>query len=86
MDKKLFLGALWRQVPVRIDGTTTIPGQLGIVAKKSDNSESWKAYIGVTMNPRTENEDIDIIIQNGSPLTEEEAIKWFPDIKFPYRS
>lgn len=83
---KLFLGALWRQVPVHIDKATTIPGQLGIVAKKSDgNNESWKAYMGVTLKSQTEKEDIDIIIQHGDSLTEEEARKWFPDIELKYR-
>lgn len=86
MDIKLFLGALWRQVPVRLDKDVTVHGQLGMVAKKSDGSETWKAHIGVTMNPKTEQEDIDAIVLHGSPLPEEEALRWFPDIKLKYRS
>ena len=84
---KLFLGALWRQVPVRLDENVTVPGQLGIVAKKSDGdkNETWKAYMGVTMSPKTEKEDIDIIIAHGDSLTEDEARKWFPDIELKYR-
>lgn len=85
---KKFLGALWKQVPVRIDEDVTVPGQLGIVAKKSDGdkNETWKAYMGVTMIPKTEKEDIDIIIAHGDYLTEDEARKWFPDIELKYRT
>ncbi|MBI3500787.1 MAG: hypothetical protein HY063_03250 [Bacteroidetes bacterium] len=45
MDKKLLLGEIWKQVPVRID-----------------------------------------ILQNGSPLPEDEARAWFPEIKLKYIS
>lgn len=84
---KLFLGALWRQVPVRINEDVTFPGQLGIVAKKSDGdkNETWKAYMAVTLKQKSEKEDIDTIIKHGDSLTEDEAVKWFPDIELKYR-
>lgn len=83
---KLFLGAIWKEsVPVMADEHNTLTGQIGVVAKKSDGDESWKAYIGVTLNPQTEQKDIDTIIERGIPLTEDEARKWFPDIELKYR-
>lgn len=83
---KNFLGSAWKQVPVKIDDNISIPGQLGIVAKKSDGDESWKAYMGVTLKQQTEIEDVITIIESGVPLPEEDARLWFPDIKLPYRS
>lgn len=87
MDMKYFLGAIWKEsIPVIVDKDNTLQGQLGIVAKKSDGDESWKAYCGVTLNHQTKLEDIDTIVKRGVPLNEDEARKWFPDIELKYRS
>ena len=89
---KNFLGGIWKQAPViQEDGEVISSLLIGIVAKKSDGDESWKAYVGLVGgdNSRvaieTEKKDIQTIFDHGDPLTEEEARNWFPHIDLPYR-
>lgn len=85
-----FLEAIWKPVPVISEGgQITIGSLLGIVAKKSDGHESWKAYCGVVSSTGTninkEQYDIENIMKHGALLTEHEARAWFPNIMLPYR-
>lgn len=88
---KNFIAAIWKTIPViSSEGKMQIDSMLGIVAKKSDGDESWKAYIGIVGMDRfnadltKERKDIEKIMKHGAELTEIEARKWFPDIKLKY--
>lgn len=84
-----FLAAIWKQLPLINNGITE-QLVLGIVAKKSDNDESWRAYCGIvnvnaeSTDMKQEQRDIETIIKHGTKLSEEEAMAWFPLIELKY--
>jgi len=89
---KKFLGAIWKEVPLIYSDGSAVRVLFGIVAKQSDGDESWKAYCGAVdlSNPEKafekESNDIAIIMKHGEKLSEDEARKWFPEIKLKYRN
>ena len=89
---KNFLGAIWKAVPlISCEGVVIFQGLFGIVAKKSNRDESWKAYCAfvspddINVGIDKEKKDIEAIMKHGTLLTEDEAKLWFQHIKLKYR-
>jgi hypothetical protein len=95
MDMNLLLDSMWMEVPIvqftKPLAALNIKAQFGIIAKKSDGDESWKAYTGVVMHQLDEvdlgreRKDIEAICKTGKALSEEQARAFFPNIKLKYR-
>lgn len=86
---KNILGTIWKEV-LAIDtlsyklGAKEVETQkvfLGIVAKKSDGTETWKAYFCVLRKATEEDLDTLMICKHGTSLNEIEARAFFPELK-----
>jgi hypothetical protein len=84
VKKDKILVAIWKE---NIDSSIVDPSVIGIVAVQS-NSESWKAYMGITRlgwaikecSKAELDEAARTIVEVGLPLTREQAHAFFPKL------